>query len=164
MCNSGPITWKREIVPDHKVQQINSQSHKPSNTPISLTLSTPESSQTMAAACVPSQLWQIRQMHALISPHRYMWLYVLVLKDFLVYVSDIFTAITMLTTKSWSNQIFNSCPKTIDGGCIAVPFKVGKWLFVGCIIFSFLLVRSPVITTRYIHLTILSAGIRRPQG
>jgi hypothetical protein len=69
-----------------------------------------------------------------------MWLYVLVLKDFLVYVSDIFTAITMLTTSTWSNDIFNSCPKTT--GCVAVPFDVGKWLFVGCIIFSFLLVRD----------------------
>jgi len=63
----------------------------------------------------------------------------LVLKSFLVYVSDIFSAITMLTTTSWHNQVFNDCPH-IDG-CFAIPFKVGQWLFVGCIIFSFLLVR-----------------------
>ncbi|VDB97044.1 unnamed protein product [Peniophora sp. CBMAI 1063] len=68
---------------------------------------------------------------------KYLWLYVLVLKSFLVYVSDIFTAVTMLTTKSWSNQIFNDCPDL--EGCVAIPFNVGKWLFVGCIIFSFLL-------------------------
>ncbi|KAI0033758.1 hypothetical protein K488DRAFT_77657 [Vararia minispora EC-137] len=68
---------------------------------------------------------------------KYLWLYVLVLKSFLVYVSDIFTAVTMLTTNSWSNQIFNNCPE-VDG-CVAIPFTVGKWLFVGCIIFSFLL-------------------------
>lgn len=68
---------------------------------------------------------------------KYLWIYILVLKSFLVYVSDIFTAVTMLTTSSWSNQIFNDCPK-VDG-CVAIPFDVGKWLFVGCIIFSFLL-------------------------
>jgi len=66
-----------------------------------------------------------------------MWLYIIVLKDFLVYVLDIFTAITMLTSKQWSNQIFNDCPQTKN--CVAVPFEVGRWLFVGCIIFGFLL-------------------------
>lgn len=70
---------------------------------------------------------------------KYLWLYIIVLKSFLVYVSDIFTAITMLTTSSWSNQIFNNCPATEDNGCVFIPFNVGKWLFVGCIIFSFLL-------------------------
>ena len=76
-------------------------------------------------------------IHSVFSS-RYMWLYIIVLKDFLVYVLDIFTAITMLTSQQWSNQIFNDCPKTKD--CVAVPFNVGRWLFVGCIIFGFLLV------------------------
>ncbi|KIK65380.1 hypothetical protein GYMLUDRAFT_38831 [Collybiopsis luxurians FD-317 M1] len=67
---------------------------------------------------------------------KYLWLYIIVLKSFLVYVSDIFTAITMLTTTSWSNEIFNNCQKF---GCVSIPFNTGKWLFVGCIIFSFLL-------------------------
>lgn len=78
------------------------------------------------------------------TTHRYLWLYAIVLKSFLVYVSDIFTAVTMLTTDSWSNQIFNSCPSTQDNGCVFIPFTIGKWLFVGCIIFSFLLVRSSI--------------------
>ncbi|KAF8192477.1 hypothetical protein BJ912DRAFT_1094915 [Pholiota molesta] len=43
----------------------------------------------------------------------------------------------MLTTKNWSNEIFKNCAN-IDG-CVAIPFNTGKWLFVGCIIFSFLL-------------------------
>jgi len=68
---------------------------------------------------------------------KYVWLYLVVLKSFLVYVSDIFSAITMLSTTSWSNQIFNNC-KDIEG-CVPISFDVGKWLFVGCIIFSFLL-------------------------
>lgn len=69
-----------------------------------------------------------------------MWLYIIVLKGFLVYVSDIFTAITMLSTESWSNSIFNSCPPDAHNGCVPIPFSIGKWLFFGCIIFSFLLV------------------------
>lgn len=70
---------------------------------------------------------------------KYMWLYIIVLKGFLVYVSDIFTAITMLSTESWSNSIFNSCPPDAHNGCVPIPFSIGKWLFFGCIIFSFLL-------------------------
>lgn len=73
---------------------------------------------------------------------RYLWLYIIVLKDFIVYILDVFTAITMLTSKQWSNQIFNDCPNSKN--CVAVPFDVGRWLFVGCIIFSFLLVRCEV--------------------
>jgi hypothetical protein len=55
----------------------------------------------------------------------------------MVYVSDIFTAITKLTTSSWSNEIFNNCGNI--SGCVPIPYTTGKWLFVGCIIFSFLL-------------------------
>lgn len=71
---------------------------------------------------------------------RYLWLYVGVLISFLVYVSDIFTAVTMLTTTSWSNAIFNSCPADQSNGCVYIPFNVGRWLFFGCVVFSFLLV------------------------
>lgn len=68
---------------------------------------------------------------------KYLWLYIIVLKSFLVYILDIFSAVTMLSTEAWSNEIFNQC-KDVDG-CIFIPFKTGRWLFVGCIIFSFLL-------------------------
>ncbi|KAK7695488.1 hypothetical protein QCA50_000124 [Cerrena zonata] len=70
---------------------------------------------------------------------KYLWLYIIILKDFLVYVSDIFTAVTMLSTDSWSNSIFKSCPQDQANGCVYIPFTVGKWLFFGCICFSFLL-------------------------
>jgi hypothetical protein len=69
---------------------------------------------------------------------KYLFLYLLLLKAFLVYISDIFTATTMLTTDGWSNDIYNSCPKDSDG-CVPVDFNIGKWVFFGCIIFSFLL-------------------------
>ncbi|KAF8665809.1 hypothetical protein AX16_000252 [Volvariella volvacea WC 439] len=68
---------------------------------------------------------------------KYLWLYIIVLKSFLVYVSDVFTATTMLSTSAWSNEIFNECEGSRK--CIFIPFNTGKWLFVGCIIFGFLL-------------------------
>ncbi|KAI0375753.1 hypothetical protein BV20DRAFT_932901 [Pilatotrama ljubarskyi] len=70
---------------------------------------------------------------------KYLWLYIGVLISFLVYVSDIFTAVTMLTTTSWSNAIFNSCPPDQQSGCVYIPFSIGRWLFFGCVVFSFLL-------------------------
>ena len=51
----------------------------------------------------------------------------------------------MLTSTTWSNAIFNSCPKDQSNGsggngCVYIPFDIGRWLFFGCVIFSFLLV------------------------
>jgi len=102
MCG-GPA-WKREIVPDHKFDFIDTREFTDNGFGMRM---------------------------------KYLWVYIIVLKSFLVYVSDIFSAVTMLSTTSWSNQIFNDCPQ-LDG-CVFIPFNVGKWLFVGCIIFSFLL-------------------------
>lgn len=81
-----------------------------------------------------------------LQPHalRYLWLYITVFISFLVYISDIFTAVTMLTSTTWSNEIYNSCQQNDHNGCVYIPFEVGKWLFFGCIVFSFLLVRDPV--------------------
>jgi len=68
---------------------------------------------------------------------KYLWLYLIVLKSFLVYVSDIFSAVTMLTTSNWSNEIFKQCQDI--KGCVFIPFTIGKWLFVSCILVGFLL-------------------------
>ncbi|KAI9466817.1 hypothetical protein BJY52DRAFT_1161965 [Lactarius psammicola] len=103
MCG-GPA-WKREIVPDHKFDFVDTREFTDNGFGMRM---------------------------------KYLWVYILVLKSFLVYVSDIFTAVTMLSTDSWSNNIFENC-KEQHSGCVAIPFSVGKWLFVGCIIFSFLL-------------------------
>ncbi|KZW04457.1 hypothetical protein EXIGLDRAFT_600125 [Exidia glandulosa HHB12029] len=70
---------------------------------------------------------------------RYFWLYILIIKSFLVYLSDIFTAITMLSSNQWSNQIFDSCPPTEENGCVFIPFETAKYLFLSCIGFSLLL-------------------------
>ncbi|QRV72529.1 vacuolar membrane protein [Ceratobasidium sp. AG-Ba] len=67
---------------------------------------------------------------------RYIWVYVLVVKAFLVYMSDIFTATTMLSSTGWTNQIYSKCG---DNCAVDIQFDVAKWIFVGCIIFSFLL-------------------------
>ncbi|CAE6361232.1 putative vacuolar membrane protein YJR054W OS=Saccharomyces cerevisiae (strain ATCC 204508 / S288c) GN=YJR054W PE=1 SV=1 [Rhizoctonia solani AG-1 IB] len=67
---------------------------------------------------------------------RYIFLYVLIVKSFLVYMSDIFTAVTMLSSDGWTNQIYAKCG---DDCAVDIQFDVAKWVFVGCIIFSFLL-------------------------
>ncbi|KAI6105675.1 hypothetical protein EDD16DRAFT_1582153 [Pisolithus croceorrhizus] len=102
MC-SGPA-WKREIVPDHKFDFVDTREFADNGFLMRL---------------------------------KYLWLYIIILKSFLVYISDIFSGTTMLTTSSWSNQIYNDCQH--QEGCFYIPFDIGKWLFVGCIIFGFLL-------------------------
>ncbi|KAG8698253.1 hypothetical protein FRC08_006036 [Ceratobasidium sp. 394] len=67
---------------------------------------------------------------------RYIWVYVLVVKAFLVYMSDIFTAVTMLSSDGWTNQIYSECG---DHCAVDIKFDAAKWVFVSCIIFSFLL-------------------------
>jgi hypothetical protein len=57
----------------------------------------------------------------------------------------------MLSTKSWTNQIFQNCTEV--RGCVAIPFSVGQWLFVSCIIFSFLLVRNIPVIVNLLNLT-----------
>ncbi|PPQ77382.1 hypothetical protein CVT25_010964 [Psilocybe cyanescens] len=104
MCNCGGPKWKREVVPDHKFDFVNTAEFTD---------------------------------NGFMMRVKYLWLYVIVLKSFLVYMSDIFSAITMLTTTNWSNQIFLKCPDI--KGCFFIPFNTGKWLFVSCIIVSFLL-------------------------
>ncbi|PPQ67822.1 hypothetical protein CVT26_007069 [Gymnopilus dilepis] len=93
MCGGGP-KWKREVVPDHKFDFINTAEFTDNGFMMRL---------------------------------KYLWLYIIVLKSFMVYISDIFSAITMLTTKNWSNEIFKQC-QNIDG-CFFIPFNTGKWLF-----------------------------------
>jgi hypothetical protein len=102
MCSGAK--WKREEVPDHKFDFLDTRDYHDNSFLMRL---------------------------------KYIWVYVIVLKSFLVYISDIFSAITMLSTSNWSNEIFRRCAE--EEGCFFIPFNVGKWLFVGCIIFSFLL-------------------------
>ena len=70
------------------------------------------------------------------SDYRYAWVYILVLKSFGVYAADIYTAVAMLASNRWSGSILS---KAGDSTAVQVPFSIGKWIFTGCIIFSFLL-------------------------
>lgn len=107
---------------------------------------------------------QIRSFVHGLTAYRYLWLYVGVLISFLVYVSDIFTAVTMLTTTSWSNAIFNSCPADQSNGCVYIPFSVGRWLFFGCVVFSFLLVCFTLALVPFDGILHLVACVRGIQG
>jgi hypothetical protein len=54
-----------------------------------------------------------------------------------VYCANIYTAVTMIVATEWTNSFYSKCG---DQCVVKIPFDVGKWIFVGCIIFSFLLV------------------------
>ncbi|KAG0141989.1 hypothetical protein CROQUDRAFT_135859 [Cronartium quercuum f. sp. fusiforme G11] len=90
---------------------------------------------------VPDHKWDfvdVREFHnsGCMSYFQYCFLYVLVIKSVLVYCSDIYTMVLLLASNHWAGSILES-----SGGSSAmnVPFSIGKWIFFGCIIFSFLL-------------------------
>jgi hypothetical protein len=60
----------------------------------------------------------------------------------------------MVSSGTWSNQIYQKC-QTLNG-CFYVPFNVGQGLYIGCISFSFLLVRWILFLS---HLEILFTNI-----
>lgn len=67
---------------------------------------------------------------------RYSFVYIFLIKSVLVYLSDIYTAVAMLANGYWAGNILS---ESDSSNTIRVPFTIGKWIFVGCIIFSFLL-------------------------
>ncbi|WVF69535.1 hypothetical protein IAT40_004313 [Kwoniella sp. CBS 6097] len=67
---------------------------------------------------------------------KYIFKYVFFLKSVAVYGFDIFTAVTMILSQHWTNAVQRRCG---DDCAIEVKFDIAKWVFVGCIIFSFLL-------------------------
>lgn len=45
-----------------------------------------------------------------------------------------------LLTPQWTNNLYTKCANSGNHKCVIdVQFKIAKWIFVGCIIFSFLL-------------------------
>ena len=67
-----------------------------------------------------------------LATYRYLFLYVLFAKSFLVYIFDLYTAIVLQASNKWNNTI-------LANNAEMIPFEVGKWIFTGCIIMSFLL-------------------------
>jgi len=61
-----------------------------------------------------------------------------VVKSFAVYIADIYTAITLLAFHHFNGSIYDRVQQNSDN-TVSVPFAYGKWIFTGCIIFSFLL-------------------------
>ena len=59
-------------------------------------------------------------------------------KTVAVYIADIYTAIALLASNRWSNSILQS-DAAQGSTTLNVPFTIGKWVFTGCIILSFLL-------------------------
>lgn len=71
---------------------------------------------------------------------KYCFVYLFLLKNIVIYGLDIFTASTMLATDDWTNNLYTKCANSGNHHCVIdVQFKIAKWVFVGCIIFSFLL-------------------------
>lgn len=69
--------------------------------------------------------------------HSYAFVYIFLLKNLAAIGLDIFTATTMIASSTWTNVIYRKC----GNACvIKIPFDAAKWVFVGCIIFGFLLV------------------------
>lgn len=62
------------------------------------------------------------------SPLSYGWLWFLAILSVAVYAADTFTAVNLLVYDRWSSQINPS-----------IPLHISKWIFAGCIIFSWLL-------------------------
>ncbi|GAA6058278.1 hypothetical protein JCM3770_002888 [Rhodotorula araucariae] len=101
--------WKREVVPDHKFDFID-----------------------------------VAQFHSKTFGTRlsYAWFWTLFLISIAVYIADIYTLIALLASNRWSGQILQSEAAQGDSkssNVLEVPFSIGKWIFFGCIIFSFLL-------------------------
>src|ERR1051325_1340069 len=59
---------------------------------------------------------------------KYIILYLIVIKIVLVYVADLWTAGILLIFNSWSSAIKPT-----------IPLEISKWIYVGCIFMSFLL-------------------------
>ncbi|BGP20756.1 Potassium transporter [Rhodosporidiobolus nylandii] len=72
----------------------------------------------------------------------YGWLWLMFIKSIAVYIADIYTLVALLASNRWSASILQSDAAKSDSdssNVLQVPFSIGKWIFFGCIIFSFLL-------------------------
>ncbi|GAA5995746.1 hypothetical protein JCM5350_005892 [Sporobolomyces pararoseus] len=101
--------WKREVVPDHKFDFIDVKEFHSSSCGTQL---------------------------------QYGWLWILFVKSIAVYIADIYTLVALLASNRWAASILQSEAAQGNGASsnvLEVPFSIGKWIFFGCIIFSFLL-------------------------
>lgn len=69
---------------------------------------------------------------------KYVFLFAMVVKSFAVYVADIYTAVTLLAFGHFSGSLYDKVQNDPENN-FRVPISYGRWIFSGCIIFSFLL-------------------------
>lgn len=69
---------------------------------------------------------------------KYVFLFVMVVKSFAVYVADVYTAVTLLAFGHFSGSLYDKVQNDPQNN-FRVPISYGRWIFSGCIIFSFLL-------------------------
>ncbi|BGP28077.1 vacuole protein [Rhodotorula toruloides] len=101
--------WKREVVPDHKFDFI-------------------DVGQFRSRACGSRLSFALSWFFFFIS--------------LAVYVADTYTLIALLASNRWSGQILQSEAAQGDtnaSNVLEVPFNIGKWIFFGCIVLSYLL-------------------------
>ncbi|KDN43898.1 hypothetical protein K437DRAFT_257288 [Tilletiaria anomala UBC 951] len=80
---------------------------------------------------------------------RYGLLWSLIAKSFAVYIADIYTAVTLLAIGHFRSSIYQNCDKN-GGSSFYVSIDYSKWIFCGCILFSFLLLAYEAHKTRAI--------------
>jgi len=84
----------------------------------------------------------------------YVWIHIQILKSCAIYCSELWTAVSLLAFNKWNSSVQ---PK--------IPFAISKWIFSGCIIFSYLLLvrdlwisrrilRSRDIATAYFNINV----------
>ena len=94
-----------------------------------------------------SFVWQVPccYMTRTIPVLSYIWEWLYLFKVVVVYVLDLATLVIMIDTNDWSNQIYESCKDAENGSdrvCLPVPFRYAKWIFLVCIVLSFVFVSS----------------------
>lgn len=74
--------------------------------------------------------------------HRYIWLWITILITVGVHCANVYSAIVYGLAKGWTNTIYSKCAEANDCA-VNISFNLLRWITIGCIIFSFLLVRHP---------------------
>lgn len=74
-----------------------------------------------------------------IYSHRYALMWLLVIKSFAVYIADVYTAVTLIAIGHFRSSIYDTCADSQASSNIYVPIAYARWIFFGCILFSFVL-------------------------
>ena len=97
---------------------------------------------------IRSKLSYVHTGYSLKSQTRYTYMHCLVIKASVVLFFDIFSVANMFFSRSYTNRIFEECREKgtqgdvarEDHGCVPVSYKFGKWIFLGCLLLSIVLV------------------------